>query len=103
MRPEPAGAVGDLASIRRRIRAGVITGHTSGIAPAYVQGNVVILPMALAGDFLEFCRRNPKPCPLLAAAEAGQPTLPSLGEDLDIRTDVPRYRVWRDGALVDEP
>jgi uncharacterized protein YcsI (UPF0317 family) len=103
MRHEPAGAGGDPASIRRKIRAGDITGHTSGLAPLYVQGNVVILPVALADDFRRFCDRNPKPCPLLAVSEAGQPTLPSLGKDLDIRTDVPRYRIWRDGALVEEP
>lgn len=61
------------------------------------------MPAALAIDFLRFCQRNPKPCPLLAVSEPGQPTLPSLGADLDIRTDVPRYRVWREGVLVDEP
>ena len=103
MSQDPAGAVGDAASIRRRIRAGAITVHTSGLAPGYIQGNVVILPAALASDFLRFCDRNPKPCPLLGVSEAGHPTLPSLGKDLDIRTDVPRYRVWRDGTLVDEP
>jgi uncharacterized protein YcsI (UPF0317 family) len=103
MSRDAAAAVGNPASIRRRIRAGAITGHTSGLAPQYVQGNVVILPRAVAGDFLRFCHRNPKPCPVLAVSEAGEPTLPSLAADLDIRTDVPRYRVWRDGALVDEP
>jgi uncharacterized protein YcsI (UPF0317 family) len=103
MRHEAASAVEDPTSIRRRIRAGAIMGHTSGLAPEYVQGNVVILPAALAGDFLRFCHRNPKPCPLLAVSEAGQPMLPSLGKDLDIRTDVPRYRIWRDGTLVEEP
>ncbi len=54
-------------------------------------------------DFLRFCQRNPKPCPLVAVSEPGDPMLPMLGRDVDIRTDVPRYRVWRDGALVDEP
>jgi uncharacterized protein YcsI (UPF0317 family) len=103
MSHETVGGVEDPASIRRRVRAGAITGHTAGLAPEYVQGNVVILPRALASDFLRFCHRNPKPCPLLAVSEAGEPTLPSLGGDLDIRTDVPRYRVWRDGSLVDEP
>jgi uncharacterized protein YcsI (UPF0317 family) len=68
-----------------------------------VQGNVVILPVALAADFRRFCQRNPKPCPLIGISEPGDPTLPTLGADLDIRSDVPRYRVWRDGALVDEP
>ena len=84
---------------RRAIRAGERTAHTSGLAPGYAQGNVVILPERLAGDFLRFCQRNPKPCPLLAVSEPGEPALPELGEDLDIRTDVPRYRLWRDGEL----
>jgi uncharacterized protein YcsI (UPF0317 family) len=96
-------AVDDAATARGRIRTGAYTRHTSGLAPGYVQGNVVILPADLATDFLRFCQRNPKPCPLLAVSEPGHPTLPALGADLDIRTDVPRYRVWRDGALVDEP
>lgn len=87
---------------RQAIRSGRWSGHTSGTAPHYVQGNVVILPEALANDFLRFCQRNPKPCPLLAVSEPGNPGLPRLGADLDIRTDVPRYRVWRKGELVDE-
>lgn len=87
---------------RQAIRSGRWSGHTSGTAPHYVQGNVVILPEALANDFLRFCQRNPKPCPLLAVSEPGDPGLPRLGADLDIRTDVPRYRVWRKGELVEE-
>jgi len=103
MRSSERAALEDPAAARLLIRAGVHTGHTSGVAPGHVQGNVVILPAALAGDFLLFCQRNPKPCPLLAVSEAGQFTLPSLGADLDIRTDVPRYRIWLNGTLVDEP
>jgi uncharacterized protein YcsI (UPF0317 family) len=103
MKQRLAGAVEEATAIRRSIRAGAITGHTSGLAPDCVQGNVVILPAAYASDFGHFCQRNPKPCPLLAVSEPGQPALPSLGKDIDIRTDLPRYRVWRDGTLVDEP
>ena len=88
---------------RLAIRARAHTGGTSGLAPGFVQGNLAILPAALAGDFLRFCQLNPKPCPLLASSAPGDWRLPSLADDLDIRTDVPRYRVWRDGALVDEP
>ena len=88
---------------RAAIRAGEWTGHTSGLAEGHVQGNVVILPELLANDFLRYCQRNPKPCPLLAVSEPGQALLPSLGADIDIRTDVPRYRVWRDGVLTDQP
>ncbi len=89
--------------VRHQIRQGVWHSHTSGLASDHVQGNVVILPEALANDFLRFCQRNPKPCPLLAVSEPGQALLPDLGADIDIRTDLPRYRVWRDGAVVDEP
>ncbi len=88
---------------RDRIRSGQWSQHTSGLAQGYVQGNVVILPELLANDFLRYCQRNPKPCPLLAVSEPGQAKLPTLGADIDICTDVPRYRVWRDGAVVDEP
>ena len=88
---------------RSLIRRGQWSSHTSGMADGYVQGNVVILPEALAGDFLRYCQLNPKPCPLLAVSEPGQAHLPTLGLDIDICTDVPRYRVWRDGDLMDEP
>jgi uncharacterized protein YcsI (UPF0317 family) len=73
------------------------------LAPGYTQGNLVILPSVWANDFLTFCQRNPKPCPLIGVAEQGSWTIPGLGTDLDLRTDLPRYRVWREGVLVDEP
>lgn len=92
----------DPATLRRAIRAGRHRGHTVGLAPGRVQGNLVILPQALAADFLRFCQRNPKPCPVLAVSEPGDPRVPELGEDLDLRTDVPRYRVWREGVLDTE-
>jgi uncharacterized protein YcsI (UPF0317 family) len=88
---------------RHAIRRGDWTGPTSGLAPGYVQGNLAILPSALASDFLRFCQLNPKPCPLLAAGAPGDPRLHSLGEDLDIRTDLCRYKVFRNGELIDEP
>ena len=80
--------------IRKLIRCGSWTSHTSGLASDHVQGNVVILPAALASDFLLYCQRNPKPCPLLAVSEAGDSKLPTLGADIDICSDLPRYRVW---------
>ena len=89
--------------VRRLIRQGRWQGHTSGLADEHVQGNVVILPEALAGDFLLYCQRNPKPCPLLAVSEPGVAMLPTLGEDIDICSDLPRYRVWRHGEVVAEP
>lgn len=94
-RPDPVS--------RAAIRSGEWTAHTSGLAPDRVQGNVVILPANFAGDFMRYCQRNPKPCPLLAVGEPGDPTLPQLGADIDIRYDVPRYRVWREGVLCSEP
>lgn len=95
--------VSNPALIRTVIRRGEWQLHTSGLASSHVQGNLVILPASLAHDFLLYCQKNPKACPLLAVSEAGNPMLPTLGADIDIRTDVPRYRVWQDGTLVDEP
>ena len=91
------------AQVRAGARSGGFTGHTSGLADRHVQGNVVILPQDEAAHFLRFCQRNPKPCPVLAVGEPGDPRLPALGDDIDIRSDVPRYRVWRDGKLVEQP
>jgi uncharacterized protein YcsI (UPF0317 family) len=88
--------------VRHAIRARRHATHTAGLAPGYVQGNVCILPREYAEDFRVFCERNPKPCPLLALSQPGDPRLPALGEDLDIRTDVPRYRVFRDGVPTGE-
>src|SRR5690242_13641528 len=88
--------------IRQAIRAGRHRTHPAGLAPGYVQGNVCILPREYAEDFRAFCERNPKPCPLLAMSAPGDPRLPALGADLDIRTDVPRYRVFKDGSLDGE-
>jgi uncharacterized protein YcsI (UPF0317 family) len=87
---------------RRIIRAGEYAGHTAGVAPDFVQGNLCILPKDMALEFAAFCQRNPKPCPLIGMGAPGDPSLPDLG-DIDIRTDVPRYRVFKDGKLVDEP
>lgn len=88
---------------RRFIRRGEYLGPTSGFAPGFVQANLAILPQSVAQDFTRFCRLNPKPCPLVGVAQPGDWRIPALGEDLDLRTDLPRYQVWRGGALVDEP
>jgi uncharacterized protein YcsI (UPF0317 family) len=90
-------------AVRRQCRSGAYDGPTSGLAPGYVQGNLAILPRDWAEDFLRFCQANPKPCPLLGVSEPGRFDLPVLGADLDIRTDLPRYRVWKKGELADEP
>jgi uncharacterized protein YcsI (UPF0317 family) len=89
--------------VRRECRSGKFDGPTAGLAPGYVQGNLAILPQDWADDFLRFCHANPKPCPLLAVSEAGSPLLPALGAGLDVRTDLPRYRVWEHGQLISSP
>ena len=89
-------------ALRERIRAGEFADNTSGLAPGFVQCNIVILPADAAGEFAGFCAANPKPCPLLATSEPGDPALPSLG-DIDIRYDLPRYRVFENGHVSDEP
>lgn len=92
----------DPRTLRQAIRAGTHTGYTAGLAPGYVQANICILPADWAEDFLLFCQRNPAPCPLLARSDPGDPTLPDLSDDIDIRTDVPRYHIFRDGAFAEE-
>ena len=89
-------------AVRRACRSGAWTGSTGGLAPGRVQGNLAILPAALASDFLRFCQRNPKPCPLIAVSDPGAAHMPELGLDLDLRSDLPAYRVWRSGELVAE-
>lgn len=93
----------DGRSARALARRGQWTGPTAGMAPGFVQGNLVVLPAEHAGDFHRFCQANPKPCPVLGITEAGDPALPSLGAGIDLRTDLPRYRLWIDGELADEP
>ncbi|MCL4104044.1 UNVERIFIED_CONTAM: hypothetical protein GTU68_034906 [Idotea baltica] len=89
-------------SLRTKIREGQHLGNTSGYSPGFVQCNIVVLPAEYAADFLRFCQLNPKPCPLIATStEPGDPTLPLLG-DIDIRTDVPSYRVFKDGNCEQE-
>ena len=92
----------DPREVRLAIRSGKYRGNTAGLAPGRVQGNVCILPQEYAEDFRLFCERNPKPCPLLAVSKPGDPMLPALGQDIDIRTDVSGYRVFRDGRLAEE-
>jgi uncharacterized protein YcsI (UPF0317 family) len=103
MRKEPVEVPSAGLAARLAIRRGDHVGTTAGLAPGFVQANLAIVPQSVAEDFLRFCERNPQPCPLVGVASAGDWRIPALGQDLDIRTDVPRYRVWRDGMLVDEP
>ena len=88
--------------VRLAARSGALDAQTAGMGPGYVQGNLAILPHEYAEDFLRFCHANPKPCPLLGVSEAGDPAIPALGADLDIRTDIPRYHIFHDGQFVEE-
>jgi uncharacterized protein YcsI (UPF0317 family) len=89
-------------AVRIACREGRITGNTAGLAPGRVQGNLAILPRVQAADFLLFCQKNPKPCPLIGVLEPGEVSLADIAADLDIRTDLSGYRVWRDGVLSAE-
>jgi uncharacterized protein YcsI (UPF0317 family) len=100
---DPAAvALSPSVAARQACRTGMAS-STAGVAPGYVQGNLAILPEKLAASFHRFCQLNPKPCPVIGMSNVGDPRIPSLGVDLDIRTDLPRYRVWRDGEVVEEP
>jgi uncharacterized protein YcsI (UPF0317 family) len=91
------------AEVRRRARSGELTGPTPGLALGHVQANLVVVPSELAFDFLLFCHRNPKPCPLLDVTEPGAAEPGLVAPGADVRTDVPRYRVYRHGELAGEP
>ncbi len=85
--------------IRALIRQGKWDKPTAGLAMGYAQANLVILPEKYAFDFLLFCQRNPKPCPLLEVLEPGRFRTDFLSHDADIRTDIPRYNIYRNGVL----
>ncbi len=88
--------------IRQAIRQGRYTGGTAGLAPGYVQANLVILPKAEAYDFLVFCQRNPRPCPLVEVTDTGNPEPAGVAPGADLRTDIPKYRIYREGRLTAE-
>lgn len=91
------------STLRKLISEGTLTGHTSGMAKGYIQANVVILPSAYAYDFLKFCFRNPKTCPLLDVSEKGSTHFPFYGKNANITSEVAQYRVYRYGELVESP
>lgn len=90
-------------ALREQCRTGDFTDPTGGQATGFVQANMVVVPREHAFDFLLFCQRNPKPCPLLEVVEAGQVEPRRLAPGADLSRDIPRYRVWRGGELDDEP
>ncbi|WP_207004437.1 putative hydro-lyase [Trinickia mobilis] len=87
---------------RARVRTRDFSGPTAGQCGDYAQANLAIIPKQYADDFLRFCYLNPKPCPLLAVGDAGRWDLPALGENIDVRSDVPAYYVYRDGKRAEE-
>ncbi len=90
------------AQLRTAARRGEFTGQTSGQANGYVQANLAVLPKDWAYDFLVFSQRNPKPCPVLEVGEPGDPTTRLIADGADIRTDIPKYRIYRNGELDGE-
>lgn len=93
-----AGGASSPLALRRAIRSKRYHGSTAGLAPGYLQGNLAIVPESRASAFRQFCPRNPKPCPLIAACWAGLPFIPSPGHDIDLRTGLAEYRVFRSGV-----
>eukprot|EP00386_Alphamonas_edax_P011153 GDKI01035478.1.p1 GENE.GDKI01035478.1~~GDKI01035478.1.p1 ORF type:complete len:250 (-),score=58.61 GDKI01035478.1:416-1138(-) len=91
-------------NFRLKCRTGGHTGQTSGVEgiEKHVQANLVILPKQYAFDFLLFCLRNPKACPLLDVTDPGSAIPKTVAPGADLRTDLPKYRVWRHGKLVEE-
>src|SRR4051794_2883596 len=91
------------ADVRRLARSGELTTQTSGLAPGFLQANLVVVPANLAFAFMLFCRRNPQPCPLLDVTDPGCFVPTAVAPDADLRVDIPRYRVYEHGNLIDEP
>lgn len=89
----------DRVSVRSAIRKGAYRAHTAGLARGALQSNIAILPEQYALDFMRYCQRNPKPCPLSGVSDTGDPMMNTLGSDIDIRTDVPAYNIYRQGKF----
>src|SRR3990172_3603224 len=88
--------------IREDIRRGKLSGVTAGLAPGFVQGHLPLLPQECAYAFLLFCQRNPRPCPLIEVTDVGSPEPAGVAPGADLRTDVPKYRIYKDGQTADE-
>ena len=91
------------AEVRLAARKGLLAGQTSGMAEGFVQANLAVLPGNLAYDFLLFCTRNPKPCPLIEVGGKGDYLTRFIADGADIRTDIPKYRIYRNGSFTEEP
>lgn len=88
--------------VRKLIKEQKIAGQTSGMCAGYAQANLCILPKELAFDFLLFCTRNPRPCPILEVGDAGSRLIKTMADNADVATDFPKYRIWKDGVLTEE-
>lgn len=88
--------------VRELIRKGEVNRPTSGMCKGHIQGNLVIVPKDLAFDFLLFAQRNPKPCPVLDVTDVGDPEPKLMAKGADLRYDIPKYRIYKKGELVDE-
>jgi uncharacterized protein YcsI (UPF0317 family) len=101
--PDPTSIrTGREARLQYRLNKVAPFTQTTGLANGFMQGSPVIIPSALALDFLTMCQRNSKPCPVIAVSGTGDPSLPTLGADIDVRTDIGGYRIWRHGELSEE-
>ena len=89
--------------VRRSIREGSWDNYTKGLAMGYTQANLVVLPKKDAFEFLVFCQRNPKPCPVIEVTDVGSSEPVHTAPGADLRTDLPKYRIFRRGELVEEP
>lgn len=96
-----AQMIAEPRELRKSARSGAFTGLTTGHVPGYVQANLAILPATDADDFVAFCRENARSCPVLAVTEPGNPAMPELGLDIDVRTDLPAYWIYRDGVRAE--
>jgi uncharacterized protein YcsI (UPF0317 family) len=90
-------------AFRRQIRQGLFRAPTTGYCGEFAQANLVIISEDSATDFLRFCQLNPRSCPLLFVGEPGEWAMDCLGADIDVRSDVPGYYVYREGEKVEEP
>lgn len=90
------------AEVREMIRKAQIQTPTSGMCPGFAQANLVVLPMKYAYDFLLYTQRNPKACPLLEVSDTGSRFLKKIAPGADIAKDIPKYRVYRNGELIEE-
>ncbi|MBE0370250.1 D-glutamate cyclase family protein [Pseudoalteromonas aurantia] len=100
---DPSASLTAPHAIRKMIREGDYSGPTIGFVPGFTQCNIIILPKEYAYDFLQFCHLNPDACSLMAYSDSpGSYTLGTLGKDIDIRTDIPRYRVFKNGQLIED-